>query len=68
MGKRRQAHFEVFKSMIGGGWYWRLVAGNSKCIADGSEGYASKGNAKRAARRFNNRHMASMRLLEIREV
>lgn len=32
-------------------FYWRLVAANGKTIADGSEGYASRSNAKRAARR-----------------
>lgn len=31
-------------------WYWRLVAGNGKIVADGSEGYASKSNARRAVR------------------
>jgi hypothetical protein len=32
-------------------WYWRLRAHNGKIVADGSEGYASRGNARRAARR-----------------
>jgi hypothetical protein len=32
-------------------WYWRLRAANGKIIADGSQGYASKSNAKRAVRR-----------------
>jgi hypothetical protein len=32
-------------------WYWRLRAANGRIIADGSEGYASKSNAKRAVRR-----------------
>jgi hypothetical protein len=31
------------------GWYWRLVAANGRMVADGSEGYASKSNARRAA-------------------
>ena len=30
-------------------WYWSLVAGNGKTIADGSEGYKTKSNAMRAA-------------------
>lgn len=34
-----------------GEWRWRLVADNGAIIADGSEGYASKSNAKRAALR-----------------
>lgn len=32
-------------------WYWRYRSKNRKITADGSEGYASKSNAKRAARR-----------------
>jgi uncharacterized protein YegP (UPF0339 family) len=33
-------------------WYWHLVSDNGKIIADGGEGYDSKGNVKRAAERF----------------
>lgn len=33
-------------------WYWRFSAANGRIIADGSEGYASKYNAKRAWARF----------------
>lgn len=29
-------------------WYWRLQDGNNKTVADGSEGYASEYNVKRA--------------------
>ena len=31
-------------------WYWRLRAQNGKIIADGSEGYATRYNARRAAK------------------
>jgi uncharacterized protein YegP (UPF0339 family) len=31
-----------------GKWYWRIVASNGRVIADGSEGYHSESNAKRA--------------------
>lgn len=34
------------------GWYWRLVARNSKTIADGAEAYTSKANVKRAVQRL----------------
>ena len=29
-------------------WRWRLVAANGKIMADSGEGYASKGNCKKA--------------------
>lgn len=47
----RQAKVEIFGGDInaGGLWYWRLRAANGKIIADGSERYASRSNAKRAA-------------------
>lgn len=35
-----------------GQFYWHIKAANGKVVADGSEGYANKGNARRAARRF----------------
>ena len=35
-----------------GGWRWRLVAGNGNVVADGAEGYATAGNARRAAKRM----------------
>lgn len=40
---------EVWKSFDNGLWYWHLKDKNNKIIAHG-EGYASKGNAKRALR------------------
>lgn len=33
------------------GFYWRLVAKNGKIVADGSEPYATRSNARRAAKR-----------------
>lgn len=62
-----KVHFEVFngrQGIIDGetgsiryrktwfSWYWRLVASNGKIIADGSERYATKANAKRAVKRL----------------
>jgi len=46
----RTAYFEVFKGN-GGWWYWRLRGRNGEIMCQ-SEGYASKGNAKRAAHRI----------------
>lgn len=52
----RAARFEVYrggtwKTTWPGRWYWRLRAANGLVIADGSEGYATRSNALRAARR-----------------
>jgi uncharacterized protein YegP (UPF0339 family) len=33
-------------------WFWRLVAENSKIIADGSQGYSTSQNARRAVTRL----------------
>jgi len=33
---------------IDGRWYWRLKAANGRIVADGSQGYVSASNAKRA--------------------
>jgi uncharacterized protein YegP (UPF0339 family) len=33
-------------------WYWRAIANNGKIIADGGQGYASKGNVLNAIRSF----------------
>ncbi len=59
--KRKRAYpaIELYRSNAapvgapkrGGDWYWRLRATNGRIIADGSEGYAKRGNAIRAARR-----------------
>lgn len=43
--------FEVYEDR-GGSWRWRLVAPNSLTVADSGEGYASRSNARRAARRM----------------
>mgnify|MGYP000908399739 CR=1 FL=1 len=51
-------YFEVFQGYRGPTqmteppWYWRLTAANGKIIADGSEGYSKKANAKAAVRRL----------------
>ena len=37
---------------IEGQWYWRLVAGNGRTIADGAEGYSRKGNVLRACEKM----------------
>lgn len=33
-------------------WRWKLVAANGENVANGSEGYYSKSNVKRAVRRM----------------
>ncbi|HUF02839.1 MAG TPA: YegP family protein [Aridibacter sp.] len=43
----RKARFEIYPGRTGE-WYWRLVAPNGRIIADGSQGYASKSNCRRA--------------------
>lgn len=54
----RTGRFEVYRgggTIAGTGarwlWYWRLRAANGLIVADGSEGYATRSNAFRAARR-----------------
>ncbi len=42
-----QASFELYEDAAEE-WRWRLVHDNGNVIADGGEGYASKGNAERA--------------------
>lgn len=44
------AHFDIFKGRDSR-YYWRLVGGNGEIVAQ-SEGYSTKSNAKRAAKRF----------------
>ena len=65
-------HFDVFSSFRSNvdkkpRWYWRLVAGNGKIIADGSEAYASRSNAVRAVRAFQKRclFIESFRIISI---
>jgi uncharacterized protein YegP (UPF0339 family) len=43
-------HFEIFKDH-NDCWRWRLVASNSKIVADCCEGYYSKANVRRAIKR-----------------
>lgn len=43
--------FDVYRD-VSGQWRWRLKAKNGKIVADGSEGYASRRNARRAALAF----------------
>jgi len=45
------ATLEVYRDKRGG-WRWRLVVCNGRIVADGAEGYASRRNAQRAARRM----------------
>lgn len=40
------------KGLQAGQWYWRLVAGNGRVIADGAEGYSRKANIIRAAKKM----------------
>lgn len=43
--------FEIFAGRAG--HYWRLIAkANKKIVADGSEGYATRSNTRRAVRRL----------------
>jgi uncharacterized protein YegP (UPF0339 family) len=42
--------YEYFCDDIGE-WRWRLKASNGRIISDSGEGYATKGNVKRAIRR-----------------
>jgi uncharacterized protein YegP (UPF0339 family) len=41
---------EVYPGLFAFRWYWRLKAKNGEIVADGSEAYYSKSNAKRAAK------------------
>lgn len=42
---------EIYQGVLSQ-WYWRYRARNGQIMADGSEGYASKSNARRAAKRL----------------
>lgn len=48
--KSAKGKVEIFQGQ-GGGWYWRARAANGKVVADGSEGYSNRSNARRAARK-----------------
>ncbi|ELY47643.1 YegP family protein [Natronorubrum sulfidifaciens] len=47
--RERTSRFEVYEDRAGQ-WRWRLVHWNGNIIADSGEGYASRSNARRAAR------------------
>jgi len=51
MNLRKAVSTIAIYQSVNGLWYWRCVAKNGKIGLDGAEGYASKSNAKRAARR-----------------
>lgn len=42
--------FVIYEDQAGE-WRWRLVAGNGRVVADGSESYVSRSNVVRAVRR-----------------
>lgn len=44
--KHKNHRVEIYQDGSGE-WRWRLVAHNGRVVADGAEGYASKGNATR---------------------
>lgn len=44
-------HIEYFLG-TGGQWFWRIVAGNGRIIADGSEAYQKKSNVIRACKKM----------------
>lgn len=44
--------FVVYQDDGGVLWRWKLIAANGENIANGSEGYSTKSNAKRAVRRM----------------
>ena len=43
--------YRVYQDALGE-WRWRLLAANGAIVADSGEGYASKSNAMRAAKRL----------------
>jgi uncharacterized protein YegP (UPF0339 family) len=43
---------EVYRGRGVQPWRWRLRARNGKIIADGAEGYATRGSVRRAAKRL----------------
>lgn len=48
---KKQMSIELFKSRLSGQWHFRLVARNSKIVAQ-SEGYKRKASALKTIRRF----------------
>ena len=47
MKKRKIGRIEEYQDKAGQ-WRWRIRAGNGLIVADGSEGYASRRNVRRA--------------------
>lgn len=47
---KSRKQIEVFAGL--GGFYWRARDRNRKIVADGSEAYSTRSNARRAARRI----------------
>ena len=45
------SRIEIFRGETGRKWYWRVRAENGQIAATGGQGYYSKWNAKRAARK-----------------
>lgn len=54
MGRGTKSKIEIYFSTKSGAdmFYIRVVAANGEIVADGAEGYASKSNAKRAAKKL----------------
>lgn len=48
-GMRIEVYREETKGDRPGLYRWRAIARNGRIVADGSEGYKTKGNARRAA-------------------
>lgn len=47
--------FVIYQSEKDQQWYWKLLAANGKTIADGCEGYVSKGNCRKAVIRVQSK-------------
>lgn len=54
---KRHCKVETYADAAGE-WRWRLVAGNGEVLADSGEGYASRGNLRRALRRMTSLDVA----------
>lgn len=48
--KKKKKHILVQQSKEDKQWYWHLVDGNNRIVADGSEGYTRPGDCDRAAK------------------